>query len=97
MKAVKIVMVLVVVFGVMNWMRHGSTVPFMSTLPLVSGPGKPPLYTVAGLAMLAIAAWGISRMNRPAEDDDADGGDEVIDEPDYGEDEREEDDEDADT
>jgi hypothetical protein len=71
MKAGKVVLILIVVFYLMQWVRAGGVkTPLPATFPGLGGPGQTPLYIAAGASMLAIIVWGLMRTQRRSSDDD---------------------------
>lgn len=62
MKAIKIIVVLIVVGTFINWARSGADWPLPQALPFLSGQPISALYEVAGLVMIGIGLWGLGRL-----------------------------------
>ena len=69
MKAAKIVLVLLVTMGLVVFVRGGRDFSLAKALPFCGGH-KPGFYDFGALALLALAAWGLTRLHRPSRAED---------------------------
>ena len=69
MKAIKVCLVILIGAVVINFLRGDATFHIAKTLPCANGPERIDLYDYAGVAALAIIAWGLYRLKRKAEDE----------------------------
>ena len=67
MKAVKIVLVLILIAALINAVRLGQSFPLPHVFPFLGGMA-PSQYDLAGIAMLLITLWGLARLRRNRRD-----------------------------
>lgn len=72
MKAVKVALVVIAVFAVINWIRADSRGDWSlpQVLPLLGGH-RPSIYDLAGLVMLGLAARALAKLRRAPRSDGA--------------------------
>lgn len=63
MKAAKIVLILIIVFSLINFVRQGREFHIVTVLPF-SGGHQPGIFDAAGIVVLVIAWWGWLRLKR---------------------------------
>ena len=63
MKAVKIVLVVLLIAALANWIRDGKSFSLLESLPIIGGY-EPGIYDVGGIVMVLIALWGVDRIRR---------------------------------
>jgi hypothetical protein len=68
MNAIRLCLILFIGAVVINFLRDGATFHIAKTLPFANGPEPIDLYDYAGVAALAILAWGLYRLNRKKEE-----------------------------
>ncbi|MBK8269884.1 MAG: hypothetical protein IPK83_16965 [Planctomycetes bacterium] len=64
MKSTRILIVLLLAFGVIRWVRGSERFDIRRTLPLIND--KSALFTAGSCALLVLGAWGLSRIRRAA-------------------------------
>jgi hypothetical protein len=67
MKAVKILLIIVVIIWLTNWVWTGNDFPLFQVVSLFGDSGKQ-IFTVAAFIMIAITVIGILRLYRRSED-----------------------------
>ena len=63
MKAVKVVLAVLLIAVLMNWIRDSKSFSILESLPIIGGH-RPGIHDIAAIAMIIIAAWGVSRLTR---------------------------------
>ena len=63
MKCFKVILVLIICFALINFVRDGSDFALPRILPWCSGY-RPGIYDLAAVVLLILLAWGISRLRR---------------------------------
>jgi hypothetical protein len=63
MKVVWTVLVIVLLAGVICWVREGAGFSVLQALPLLGGHA-PGLFDVGGVALIVITIWGLRRLAR---------------------------------
>ena len=63
MKCFKVILVLIVCFTLINFVRDGSDFALPRILPWCSGY-RPGIHDLAAVVLLILLAWGISRLRR---------------------------------
>ena len=64
MKCFKVILVLIISFFLINFVRNGEDFALPRILPWCSGHYSPGFYDLAALILLVELAWGISRLRR---------------------------------
>jgi hypothetical protein len=64
MKAIRLCLIIFIGAVIINFLRDGATFHIAKTLPFANGPERIGLYDYAGVAAMAIVAWGLYRLNR---------------------------------
>jgi len=62
------VFIVLIISATIVAVRGDADFPLVQALPFLRGRGKPENYEWAGVAMLAITAWGIGRLYRKSDE-----------------------------
>ena len=69
MRVILIVVVVVLIATCLVWVREGRDFPLPQVLPMCDGRPVSPLYAVAGVILLILAARGLKRLWHPPDDE----------------------------
>ncbi len=63
MRAVVVVLIVIFASTLINWIRAGSSLPIVRSLPFCGGR-KPGTYEVGAILMILLFLWGLARLRR---------------------------------